>query len=303
MASRPFPTDALPRPRWTTRRPVAPSFPRRGLPHRRPLGALVLAVLVVGAGWWFGRDSALVSVKEVRISGLTSSQAGAIRTALTTAAGEMTTLHVDRSRLQEAVADFPVVAQVTAEGDFPRLLKISVRERRPIAVLQTQGQSVPVAADGTLLRGLTAPRAPIVAVKAPPEGTVLRDGLALAQVKILAAAPSPLREQVTRMFTGARGMQAQLRNGPVVAFGAPDRLAAKWAALVAVLSNPSSAGATLIDLTAPESPAAAGLEPIASAQAASTDPIVPEAPAGVGVHAPAATTSPAAATTVAPPTP
>jgi cell division protein FtsQ len=296
MASRPFPSDVLLRPGWAARRSAGLARPRR-LGHPRLVGALVLAILVAAAGWWFGRDCALVAVKEVRITGLTSSQAGSIRTALTTAAAEMTTLHVDQARLRAAVASFPIVAKVTAEGNVPHLLKITVVERPPIAVLKTQGQSVPVAADGTLLRGVDATQAPTVTVKAPPAGPTLKDGLALAQLKILAAAPAPLRAEVTRMFTGARGMQAQLRNGPIVAFGAPDRLAAKWGALVAVLADGSSAGATLIDLTVPESPAAAGLEPIASTQATSTDAIVPDAAAGIGVQTATTATAPATTTT------
>lgn len=297
MASRPFASDVLPRRRWAVRRPAGPVRAASLLPHPRLVVALVLATLVGATGWWFGRDSGLVSVKEVRITGLASSQTGPIRTALTSAAADMTTLHVDQARLQAAVAEYPVVAKVTAEGDFPHLLKITVVERTPVAVLRTQGQSVPVAADGTLLRGLDGAKVPTVPVNVVPAGSTLKDGLALAQVRILAAAPAPLRAEVTRMFTGARGMQAQLRDGPVVAFGAPNRLAAKWAALVAVLADGSSAGASLIDLTVPESPAAAGLEPISSAQATSTDPIVPHSPAGSGVHTPPTGAVPAATTT------
>ncbi|MCW2957958.1 MAG: FtsQ-type protein, partial [Solirubrobacterales bacterium] len=274
---------------------AAPGTTRRAgrlrLPHPRLLGAVALVVLLAGAGWWWGRDSALVAVHEVRISGLASNQTGAIRTALTAAAQDMTTLHVDEARLRAAVAAYPVVAGVRAEGDFPHLLRIEVVERAPVAVLKAGGQSVAVAADGTLLRGLADAKAPSITLAAPPAGTELKDPLGQAQVRILAAAPAALRERVTRMFTGARGMQAQLQDGPVVAFGAPDRLAAKWAALVAVLGDESSAGATLIDLTVPESPAAAGLEPMSAPEATGADATAPAAIAAAGVQTPATTST------------
>ncbi len=299
MASRTFPLPPVARVLRAApgaARPARRLRPR--LPHPRLVGALALLVVLLGAGWWFGRDLSLVRVREVRISGLTSSQTAAIRSALTGAAGEMTTLHVDEARLRRAVAAYPVVADVRASGDFPHLLNIEVVERHPVATLKAAGQSVPVAADGTLLRGVSDRDAPTVTLAAPPSGTVLKDPLGLAQVRILAAAPAALRSRVTRMFTGARGMQAQLKDGPAVAFGAADRLAAKWASLVALLGDPASAGATLIDVTVPESPAAAGLEPMSTPQAATTGAATPTATAGAGVQDPAATaTGPATGTT------
>jgi cell division protein FtsQ len=290
MASRTFPLPPLARAFRAAPGTTRPAR-RLRLPHPRLVGALALLTVLLAAGWWWGRDSSLVAVREVRISGLASNQTAAIRSARTGAAEEMTTMHVDEARLRRAVAAYPVVADVRADGDFPHLLSIEVVERRPVATLKADGQSVAVAADGTLLRGLTDTRAPTVSLTAPPAGATLTDPLGLAQVRILAAAPAALRERVTRMFTGARGMQAQLKDGPVIAFGAADRLAAKWAALVAVLGDPASAGATLIDLTVPESPAAAGLEPMTSTQATGTDPATPDATAGAGVQTPPAATS------------
>ncbi|MCW2997100.1 MAG: FtsQ-type protein [Solirubrobacterales bacterium] len=260
------------------------------MPRLRPrvLAALILALAVVGGGWWWLRDSPLVAVQEVRITGLSSPQTAAIRSALTGAAQDMTTLHVREELLRSAVARYPVVADVRATGDFPHLLQIRIVEHVPVAALQVGDRTISVAGDGTLLRGVPATRVPTIALQAPPAGSHLRDPLALAQVRILAAAPKALRERVTRMFTGARGMQAQLRDGPAIAFGAPDRLAAKWAALTAVLADPSSAGATLIDLTVPESPAAAGLEPVSTTEATTTGPSGATGPAGTADGTPTA---------------
>ncbi|UTI63159.1 FtsQ-type POTRA domain-containing protein [Paraconexibacter antarcticus] len=263
MAARTFP---LLRP-FAARAPRAgrtPGAHRARLPRPAPklLAAVALVVVCLFGGWRLVRDSSLVAATDVNVSGVQGVQAGEIRDALTTAAADMTTLHVRVAALRTAVGRFPVVADVKATGHVPHRLDITVVQRTPVAVLRSAGSAIPVAADGTLLRGAGTDGLPTVAVTATPGGTHLTDALARAQVAILAAAPAALRDHVTKTFTAARGLELQLRDGPAVAFGAADRLAAKWAALVAVLADPASAGGTLIDLTVPERPAVAGLEPL-----------------------------------------
>lgn len=228
---------------------------------RRIVALLLVVVAVLAAGWWWVRDSSFVAVQDVTIVGVEGPQAGAVRSALDSAARSMTTLHVQSAELRAAVAGYPVVKDLTATGDFPHALTITVEERPAVAGLRSADRTIPVAADGTLLRGSDAEGLPIVTVKTPPGGTVLTDKLALAEVRILAAAPKALRERVTKVFTGGRGIAVQLSRGPVAAFGSAERPAAKWAALAAVLASPASAGGTLIDLGVPERPAVAGLEP------------------------------------------
>lgn len=267
---------------------------RRGLPRPRPrllLALVATLAIVIGGGWWL-RDSALVGVKQVDVTGLTGTQTDEIRAALTTAAQDMTTLHVRERLLNDAVKSYPAVVRVSATGDFPHRLNVTVVERHAVAALRGAGKSVAVAGDGVLLPGTSTADLPDVPVKTPPGGARLTDALAQAQVDILAAAPAAFRRQVTRTFTGSRGLELQLHNGPVVAFGAPDRLAAKWAALVAVVANPASAGGTVIDLTVPEAPAVAGLEPLAEAPTIDTDGDgVPDATADGTPTAPADPTS------------
>ena len=289
MSSPPISHDA---PGW------ADGATRRAVPHlRRPRLRAVVVLLVLaaaaGGGWWWLRDSPLANVDEVRITGLGSPQTAEIRAALTAAAQDMSTLHVREELLRTAVARYPIVADVRATGDFPGLLKVQVVEHLPVAAVQDGGRTIAVAGDGTLLRGVAVGALTTIAVKAPPAGRTLRDPLARAQVRILAAAPAALRARVTRMSTGARGMQAHLKDGPIVAFGAPDRLAAKWAALAAVIADPSSAGATMIDVTVPESPAAAGLEPLTPGPQGGSD--AADTGTGSAAGAPASTLPAAAA--------
>jgi cell division protein FtsQ len=229
-------------------------------PPARTLIAAVAVLTLLAGGWLWLRDSSLVAVDRVIVTGLSGPQSPQVRAALQSAARDMTTLHVRHGQLATAVRPYPVVAGVEAHADFPHGLRIVVREHVPVAVLVAGGNRVPVAADGTLLRGTPWNDLPVVAAPAPPPGDVLRDRRLERAVAVLAAAPPALRARVTRVYLGPRGLTAPLREGPVLYFGRSDRLPAKWAAAAAVLADRSSAGATYLDLRVPERPAAGGIE-------------------------------------------
>ena len=60
---------------------------------------VLAACLVLAAGYQFWlRDSPLVAVEDVKVTGLTTKDAARVRAALVSAAHTMTTLHVDQAR-------------------------------------------------------------------------------------------------------------------------------------------------------------------------------------------------------------
>jgi cell division protein FtsQ len=228
------------------------------------------------------RDSGLVAVDQVSVTGLSGTEAPRVRAALEGAARDMTTLHVRPDQLQTAVEPFPAVRAVDAHADFPHRLRIVVHEHVAVAALAAGTDRVPVAADGTLLRGSSTGGLPVVNVAAPPPGDTLGDRRTLRAVALLAAAPPELRAKVQRVYAGPRGLTAPLAAGPVLYFGGADRLRAKWAAAARVLADRSSAGATYVDLRLPERPAAGGLEdptPAAPQQPTQSGPQVGPQPA------------------------
>lgn len=246
------------------------AFPRRSGPaKRRPprwlnlraLTAVTLAGLLVGGGWFALRDTGLVAVQEVEVTGATGAQAGAIRDALTAAGRDMTTLHIEQDALDDAVAEFPVVRSVAATADLPHTLRVRVNEHTPVAALASDGApAVPVAGDGTVLRGVLADGLPTIDEALPPAGDRVTERRTRKLLALLDRAPTPIRAKAARAYLGGRGLTVRLRDGPLVHFGSGARLRAKWASLVAVLSSPESRGATAIDVRVPEHPAAAGLE-------------------------------------------
>jgi cell division protein FtsQ len=234
------------------------SFARRRT--RVILGVVVVAAVLAPAVVWL-RNSSLVRVEHVRVTGMEGSQAAAIRGALTEAALDMTVLDVRHDALQTAVEPYPVVRSLRTTTDFPHGLTITVNAYEPVAALKSGGQIVPVAADGTVLRGGATRGLAVVGVRSTPGGDRVADPAALRALRLLATAPPALRSRVARVYRGQQGLAATLENGPKLYFGGTTRFVAKWGAAAQVLADRSSRGASYVDLRVPERPVAGGLQP------------------------------------------
>lgn len=249
---------------------MAKSHPMARFARRRMRVVLIAAVLIaalVPLGLWL-RDSSLVGVTDVEITGIEGPQAARVRAALTTAARDMTTLHVRKEVLLSAAQPYPIVHSVKADADFPHKLKITVNAYEPVAVLQVGDGRTAVASDGTLLRGSPTSDLPTITVRATPGGSRLGAGPARREVKLLGAAPSALRARVERVVNSSHNLIAIMSQGPKLYFGDGGRPTAKWAAAARVLSDSRARGASYIDLRLPERPVAGGM--VLSTDTAST---------------------------------
>jgi cell division protein FtsQ len=244
------------------RLPRLPRRPRiRGRrPHLGPrtlAGLVCLAALLVGAFFWI-RQSSLVAVQEVTVTGVSGPDATAIHATLVRTAEGMSTLDLDRRRLDAAVAGYAFVRSLTLDPHFPHGLTIAVSEQIPVAQLTADGTRTTVAADGRLLRSTRPPTpVPTIALAAIPAAARV-SGETAREVGLLAAAPYRLlaRIDTAGQATRGRGLTVTFRDGPAVYFGADTQLGAKWRAVLAVLASPGSAGASYIDVTDPARPAA-----------------------------------------------
>jgi cell division protein FtsQ len=209
--------------------------------------------------FWF-RDSSLVRVQHVAVTGLTTKDAPRIRLALTSAAREMSTLNLNQGELNRVVSSFPVVKDVVAQASFPHTLKIHVIEETPAAVLDVGGERLLLAPDGSVLRDVTTGH-PLALIKS--RGTVpqnmLTDRVALGALHVAAAVPAELAGRVITISHGKQGILVHLRDGPLLIFGNDSRPVAKWASAAAVLADTSSRGATYVDVRLPGRPIAGGL--------------------------------------------
>jgi cell division protein FtsQ len=233
--------------------------PRVRLPHlgRTALIALaVVIVLLVGFFFWV-RQSSLVAVRKVTVTGVTGPDAAQIRQALRSAGLGLSTLHLDRARLQDAVSPYPMVDGLSVHTHFPHGLRIEVAEQIPVAQVVGADRTVTVSADGVVLAH-PHPSEPLPTITlTTPAPTGRLTGPGEAQVRLLAAAPYALLGKVaTAGRSAAHGLTASLRDGPAIYFGEARDLAEKWRAAAAVLADPSSTGAVYIDVTDPARPAA-----------------------------------------------
>jgi cell division protein FtsQ len=241
------------------------------LHNRLALRTTICAVVLLpslGGGWLWLRDSSLVSVRHVHITGVHGQGALEIRQALDGAARRMTTMDFDVGAVRSAVSSFAIVGSLHVATSFPHSVSIAVSERPPVAALVSAGQRTAVAADGTVLGpALLSSSLPTVTGSVqPPAGARLRESSALAAVAVLGAAPSRLAAFVERVFEGPEGLTVAMRNGLLVYFGNSTRPHAKWLSLARVLVSPSAAGALYVDVRLPERPAAG----FSSASSAST---------------------------------
>lgn len=228
-------------------------------------GLGLLAVLALaGGGWILLRDSSLVAVRDVRITGVTASEGEQVRAALTTTALEMTTLHIREEALRDAVANSTSVAGIEVERDFPHALRIRVRERQPVAALAGEGsQRIPVTGDGIVMRGVTAEKdLPSLVLKRTAIGPRITDRRTLRALAIASAAPAELRRLSNQLQISSRGVTVKLRNGPDLIFGTDADARQKWVAAARVLAESSAQGATYLDLRIPGRVAAGGLAPV-----------------------------------------
>jgi cell division protein FtsQ len=223
--------------------------------------ALVLALVatpLLGGGYMWLRNSSLVAVRHVHITGVRGPEAAAIESALLGAAHGMTTLHVRPAALRAAVSAFPVVREIHASPSFPNALRITVVEQPPVAALLAGGVRTAVAADGVALGpALLAGGLPTVpALAVPQTGHMVAGWIQRSALALLGAAPSALAKRVASAYWGPRGITVAMRNGLLAYFGDASLPHAKWLALARVLADPSSAGAAYVDVRVPARPAA-----------------------------------------------
>ena len=114
-----------------------------------------------------------------------------------------------------------MVRALEVTTDFPHGLRIQVIEHEPAAMAVSDGARVPVAGDGTILRGVPVEgHLPLVEVEGALAGDRLREATARAAAAIAGAAPALLRRRVEQIEKRPElGLVAELREGPELIFG------------------------------------------------------------------------------------
>jgi cell division septal protein FtsQ len=241
------------------RRAAIPRLLPRRLRSLRTLVLVLMLALILWVGWLWYRSSSFVKVEHVTVAGLSGPDIPQIREALTSSAMGMTTLDMNIAKLESAVQRYTYVQSLTVTGHGAHDISINVTEQVPVALVNIGGNQQVVDADGRLLPDTTITHGalPLVPISAPPAGTTITEAGPRAAIAVLAAAPYALMAHIENATsTSAHGVIVQLRHGPQLYFGQSSQLHQKWQAAVAVLQDRDSAGASYIDVTDPQRPAA-----------------------------------------------
>ena len=166
----------------------------------------------------------------------------------------MTTLHVRAARAR--AGDRRLSGRPRARGE-PRLPARRSRSTSSSTAPPRWSNGLPVAGDGTILRGLPVegklptieaarrrPGRPAEGPRRAPRGPGRRRGAG-------AAPPAPRARSSMR---SGDGIVVEMREGPEMIFGDATRVRAKWIAATRVLADPEAEGATYIDVRLPGRP-------------------------------------------------
>lgn len=273
---RPAARRAAPRrskPRRPRRTPIAWARDQiSGVSWRYRLATIAILAVTATAGYFLWlRDSSLVAINNVDVVGVTAGDRSQIIGELTDASESMTTLHVDRAKLQAIAHQFPTVASISIDPNFPHGMRIEVTERPPTMVLTAGDQQLPVAADGTVLAGVSVAdgdHLPQLEVDKLPTAARL-DGTELDEALVVGSAPEELRPLIEKIeFSKEFGVQLTMRGGIPIRFGTGAAAQEKWSAVAAVLADPKLTTLTYVDVRVPERPAVGG----SNTDAVSSDP-------------------------------
>lgn len=221
-----------------------------GRPRGRTRGKVLLAVGVIALTGWAVLISPLIAVRDIHVSGTRLLPKERVVTAAGVAAGTPMA-RVDLDTVRRRVASIREVESVVVARDWPAALRITVRERRPIAVVAEGGRYAQLDRFGVRV---------VVADHAPPDLPVLvveptgsADPIIRACLAVLVALPPDIAGRVTAVeAVSAEAVTLRLRSGPLIVWGAPERAAEKLRALRALLWSRRSTTAKEIDVSAPE---------------------------------------------------
>ena len=226
------------------------------------LGCAMAVVALLGIGFVVAR-SPLFGADTVTIRGTSSLSAGAVRSAARVGDGEPL-LFLDTVAVARRVEALPAVDHAMVTTELPNTVIVTVRERRPVGVVQGTGIA-PVAVvdhDGRVITRVATvpPGLPVIVGAGPAPGLGQRLALAVAPRGISAMSPQ-LRVAVTRFMVIKGVATARLATGShpvtVIRFGRVEDMRAKSEVALAVMDDLARRAqrVRLLDVSVPSAPA------------------------------------------------
>ena len=217
---------------------VAP--PRRAGGNRRGrlLIGLATTTAVLAAAVWVVGFTGVLGVRTVAVTGTRALSADQIRSVAAVPDGQPLA-RVDTGAVADRVRALAGVARVVVSRSWPRTVRITVTERRGVAVLRRDGAGWLV--DGTGVVFQRAPAGPRTLPLLEVPGARPDDAGTRAALAALTALPPVVIRQVTVVRAPTpESVTLTLSRGRTVLWGGAEQPAAKAAALTALLRRPGT---------------------------------------------------------------
>jgi cell division protein FtsQ len=205
-------------------------------------GLLLLVAAITGAVIWLVWFSSVLSVREVRATGVEDPRAAEVLAAAAVPTG-VPLARVDSAAAEQRVRDLPWVRTVEVRRGWPSEVVVAVSTREPVAVLGSDPRGTAIDSEGVVFAATDLP-------KGLPRVTA--DGPALRQaVRVLTGLPEDLARRVVGVAATTRDdIDLTLRSGDIVRWGSAEQGENKAEVLRALLKRK----ADLYDVSAPELP-------------------------------------------------
>jgi cell division protein FtsQ len=222
--------------------------------RRRAIAIVVAAVVVLGAAAWASTYTSLFSAKHIRVRGVRVLSADDVR-AIGQISSATNVAHLDAGAVRARLLGNPWVADADVSTDLPNTVVVTIRERRPVGVIEAMGERSILASDGSAMpaAGISNARLPVVRAglgsPTPEQRTAAAD--------LLGALDPVVFGRVTGVLVGQDGDVAMtLRPALRVEAGQPGGEIDKAQTLRAILrwAAQQHLDLTSIDISTPDAP-------------------------------------------------
>lgn len=210
-----------------------------------------VAVLLIAVAWalWF---SPLLSVRSLQVAGATDDLAGQVRAKADGAVGRPL-MRTDPAAVQQRIEHLPAVRSVQVSRDLPSTLRVHVRPRTPVVVVDRGGERRLVDATGKAYAAASGDGGRGLPVVRPgKEGVSGQDVADVARV--MGAIPGKDRDQVKGIRLSRIGHLSFTIDGLKVLWGDTSQSRAKAKALTTMRPVAAKQGRDRVDLSTPDRP-------------------------------------------------
>jgi cell division protein FtsQ len=220
-------------------RPTA-AAPERGSGRRRGplLAGLAGVVAVLAVAVWLVGFTGLLGVRTVTVTGTRALSAEQIRAVAAVPDGQPLA-RVDTGAVADRVRSLAGVARVAVSRSWPGTVRITVTERRGVAVVRRNGAGWLVDGTGVVFQRAPAGRRTLPLLDVPGAGP--QDPGTRAALAALTALPAGVTRQVSVVRAPTpESVTLTLSRGRTVLWGGAEQPAAKAAVLAALLRRPGT---------------------------------------------------------------